>query len=85
MRQRRAYSLRKSLEHRSKLFMTSLHCSHRLLSTEAEEKLRRSYPHAAWHLDVSDAYLRCASHPWETVPSEPPEPSDFPPGQVLAP
>ncbi len=85
MRRRRAYCLRKSLEHRSKLFMTSFHFSHRPLPREAEERWRRTYPHAAWHLAVSDAYLRCAGRPWQSVPPEPPEPSDFPPGKVLSP
>ena len=84
MRRRRAYCLRKSLEHRTKLLMTSFHFSQRLLSPEDEEKLRRTYPHAAWHLEVSDAYLRCASRPWQPVPPEPPEPFAFPPGHVPA-
>jgi hypothetical protein len=85
MMRRRAYCLRKSLEHRSKLMMVSFHFSTPLHTAEEEEKLRRTYPHAAWHLEVSDAYLRCASRPWQPVPPEPPEPFSFPPGQVLAP
>jgi hypothetical protein len=82
MRRRRAYCLRKSLEHRSKLLIVSFHCSHRLFSAEVEERLRRTYPHAAWHLEVSDAYLRCASQPWRPVPPEPPEPFEFPVAQI---
>ncbi len=84
MRRRRAYCLRRSLEHRSSLYMVSLHMPHRPLPPEAEEKLRRTYPHAAWHLQMSDAYLRCASRPWQSVPPEPPEPFAFPPGRVPA-
>jgi hypothetical protein len=83
MRRRRAYCLRKSLEHRSKLYMWSFHASNRLLPPEKEEELRKTYPHAAWHLEVSDAYLRYASRPWQLVPPEPPEPFDFPPGRLL--
>lgn len=63
MRRRRAYCLQKSLEHRTKLIMVSFHMSHAPMSTEAEERLRKTYPHAAWHLAVSDAYLRCARRP----------------------
>jgi hypothetical protein len=82
MRRRRAYCLKKSLEHRSKLLMISSHFSHPLMSAADEEKLRRTYPHAAWHLEVSDAYLRCANRPWQPVPPEPDEPFSFPPGKV---
>lgn len=81
MRRRRAYCLQKSLEHRTRLLMVSVHMSHRPLPPEAEERLRRTYPHAAWHLEISDAYLRCASRPWQP---EPPEPFSFPPGQLPA-
>jgi hypothetical protein len=85
MRQRRAYCLRMSLEHRGKLYMASFHMQHRLLTAKEEETLRRTYPHAAWHLNVSDTYLHYASRPWLTVPPEPEEPFAFPPGQVPAP
>lgn len=84
MRRRRAYCLRKAAEHRSQLISVSgFHFASAPYSPEAEEELRRTYPHAAWHLELSDAYRRCASHPWEATPSEPPEPSVFPvlPGQ----
>ena len=84
MRRRRAYCLKKSLEHRSKLLMVSFHFQHPLLSAQQEEKLRRTYPHAAWHLEVSDAYLRCANRSWQPVPPEPEEPVSFPPGEVSA-
>jgi hypothetical protein len=84
MRQRRAYCLRKSLEHRSKLLMASFHMAHRPLSAKAEERLRMTYPHAAWHLNASDTYLRHVSRPWLALPPEPVEPHDFPPGRVLA-
>jgi hypothetical protein len=82
MRRRRDYCLKKSLEHRTKLLMMSLHFQHPLMSAAEEEKLRRTYPHAAWHLEVSDAYLRCANQPWQAVPPEPDEPFSFPPGVV---
>jgi hypothetical protein len=85
MRQRRAYCLRKSREHRTKLLMTSFHMQHAPMATEAEKELRKTYPHAAWHLTVSDAYLRCARRPWLPVPLEPEEPFAFPPGQVTPP
>jgi hypothetical protein len=78
MRRRRAYCLRKADEHRSKLLMMSFHFSTPRFSPEEEERLRRTYPHAAWHLKVSDAFRRCANRPWEPVPPEPPEPSVFP-------
>lgn len=86
MRRRRAYCLAKSRVHRSKLFKISgfhIYFSSPLPTPEREEEWRRTYPHAAWHLKLSDAYLHCASHPWEPVPQEPPEPSVFPdlPGQ----
>src|SRR5271165_3003686 len=84
MRRRRAYCLKKSLEHRSKLIMISFHFQHPLLSAAEEAKLRRTYPHAAWHLEVSDAYLRFANRPWQPVPAEPDEPFSFPPGEVSA-
>lgn len=77
MRRRRAYCLRKAAEHRSRLFMFSFHFQTPPVSPELEEELRRTYPHAAWHLNLSDAYRCCASRPWETVPPEPPEPSVF--------
>jgi hypothetical protein len=83
MRRRRAYCLRMSREHRGKLLMTSLHFLHPLMSAKDEERLRKTYPHAAWHLSVSDTYLRHASRPWLPVPPEPEEPFDFPPGQVM--
>jgi hypothetical protein len=85
MRRRRAYCLQKSREHRGKLMMISLHWSHPLMSQEQEEKLRKTYPHAAWHLGVSDTYLRHAAHPWLSVPPEPEEPFEFSPGQVETP
>jgi hypothetical protein len=47
------------------------------LTEQDLEKLRKTDPHAVWHLNVRDAYLRCASHPWEALPTEPTEPSDF--------
>jgi len=82
MRRRRAYCLRKSHEHRTKLLMHSFHLQHAPMAAKAEEELRRTYPHAAWHLTVSDVYLRCAERPWLPVPPEPEEPFAFPPGQV---
>ena len=85
MRRRRAYCLRKSLEHRGKLMMISMHFSHPLMSEKDEERLRRTYPHAAWHLGVSDTYLRHANRPWLPLPPEPEEPFEFPPGRELAP
>ena len=85
MRRRRAYCLRMSREHRGKLLMFSYHFSHPLMSADAEEKLRKTYSHAAWHLSVSDTYLRHASRPWLPAPPEPEEPFDFPPGRVTAP
>jgi hypothetical protein len=85
MWRRRAYCLGKSHEHRTKLLMTSLHLQHAPMTAEAEENLRKTYPHAAWHLTVSDAYLRCARHPWLRVPPEPEEPFAFPPGQATPP
>lgn len=85
MRRRRAECLQKSRDHRGKLLMTSLHFSHPLMSEKDEENLRRTYPHAAWHLRVSDTYLRHAGRPWLPVPAEPEEPSDFSSGQATAP
>jgi hypothetical protein len=86
MRRRRVYCLKMADQHRSQLYMISgFHFSipRSSLTAEKEEELRRTYPHAAWHLDLSDAYRQRASRPWEPVPPEPPEPSDFPapPGQ----
>jgi hypothetical protein len=66
MRRRRDYSLKKSLELRTKLLMMSFHFQHPLISAAEEEKLRRTYPHAAWHLEVvpvSPAY----SHPLHSL------------------
>jgi hypothetical protein len=85
MRRRRAYCLRKSFEHRTKLLMISLHFPHPLMSAKKEEELRKTYPHAAWHLSVSDTYLRHARRPWLPMPPEPKEPFEFPPGQVTDP
>ncbi len=85
MWQRRAYCLRMSREHRSKLYMMTFHMSHRPLTIKEEEKLRKTYPHASWHLNVSDTYLYYASHPWLPSPLEPEEPFEFPPGRLLAP
>ena len=42
--------------------MATFHMSHRPLPHEAEEELRRTYPHAAWHLEASDA-LSSMCHP----------------------
>jgi hypothetical protein len=80
MRRRRAYCLKMADWHRSRLYMTSFHFAvpRSSLTPEKEAELRRTYPHAAWHLNVSDAYRRCASRPWEPVPTEPTEPSVFP-------
>jgi len=78
MRRRRAYCLQKALEHRTRLYMVSFHYSHRPLAPEDEQKLSKTYPHAAWHLRVSDRYRWCANHPWEAIPEEPPEPFSFP-------
>jgi hypothetical protein len=57
------------------------------LTEEDLEKLRKTDPHVAWHLSVRDADLRCASRPWEALPTEPTEPSDFSasPGQGRSP
>jgi hypothetical protein len=65
--------------------MVSFHIGHPPLTTKDEEILRKTYPHAAWHLNVSDTYLYYANHPWLPSPPEPEEPFAFPPGQVLAP
>jgi hypothetical protein len=85
IRERRDYCLRMSREHRGKLLMTSLHFSYPRMSAKDEERLRKNYPHAAWHLNVSDTYIYYASRPWLPPPPEPEEPFEFPPGQVLAP
>src|SRR5262245_55668830 len=87
MRRRRAYCLEMADKHRDRLYMNSFHFSipRSTLTAEKEEELRRTYPHAAWHLNVSDPYLYYASHPWLPPPPEPDEPFEFPPGQVLAP
>jgi hypothetical protein len=77
------YCLQMSREHRGKLLMISSHFLHPLMSAKDEERLRKTYPHAAWHLSVSDTYLRHASRPWLPVPPEPEEPFGFPPGQVM--
>jgi hypothetical protein len=78
MRRRRAYCLTMADKHRGLLYMISFHMSHPRLTIRQEEELRRTYPHAAWHLNASDAYRRCASRPREPVPPEPPGPSVFP-------
>lgn len=47
-------------------------------TAEGVERLRKGDPHAAWHLNLRDVYLRSASRPWLALPVEPTEPLDFP-------
>jgi hypothetical protein len=61
MRRRRAYCLNMAGKHRNQLLMTSFHFSHPRLTTEQEEELRKTYPHTARYLNLSDACRRCAN------------------------
>ena len=84
MRRRRHYCLKKSLEHRTKLLMMSFHFQHAIMSASGRRETAEDVSHAAWQLEVSDAYLRCANRPWQAVPPEPDEPFSFLPGEAPA-
>jgi hypothetical protein len=84
MRRRRAYCLRRALEHRHILLTwNGKHIPNALTRPADEERIASTNPHAAWHLRLVASYRRVASRPWEALPVEAPEPRYFfvPPDQ----